>query len=107
MMAFEEAVRGVVSADLDQLVGEVDRLRREVAALEQAAGLGSLARRERLERTAELRSSGMSLRGISALVGANRATVARDLERLGVPRPERIAGLDGRLTRGPRPPAGA
>jgi hypothetical protein len=54
---------------------------------------------------AELRQAGLSQRAIAAAVHAHRATVAKDLQVAGVPRPAMIYGRDGRRTRGPSPGA--
>jgi len=105
-LALEDLARRAVAADLDQVVAEVDRLRRELTALRHAAGLPAGRELDRLDRRAraiELRAEGHSTRSIAAALGADRNTVSRDLA--GVPRPPAIRGLDGRVTAGPPPPA--
>ena len=108
-MALDAVIRRAVARDLDQLAGELERVRREIRALRLAAGLPlDPPEVERRERVAAMRRRGMSVRSIALAVGVHRATVTADLRTVGVPRPPQIVGLDGRTTPGPRPsPAGS
>ena len=107
-MAIDAIIRRAVASDLDSLMLEIDGLRKELMAVREAAGVPiEPPQVERRERVAAMRRSGMSTRAIALAIGVNRATVAADLRVAGVPAPQPILGLDGRLTRGPRPsPAG-
>jgi DNA-binding NarL/FixJ family response regulator len=101
-------VREAVARDLDDLHGEIARLKREILLLERLAGLPAapLAVRDRRERVAELRSAGHSERSIAAALRVSRAVIQHDLAVEKVPSPPLIRGIDGRATRGPRPAAG-
>jgi DNA-binding CsgD family transcriptional regulator len=103
--ALEQFCRSAVSSDLDSLAREIGELRAELRALRAASGLDPSDRTRRQATVAALRAEGHSTRAIGLMVGANRATVQADLDRLNMPRPELIAGLDGRLTKGPPPPS--
>jgi DNA-binding CsgD family transcriptional regulator len=103
--ALEQFVRQTIAHDLDQVMGEVSRLRHELIAVRAAAGLPiDPPGAERREVVAAMRAQGLSTRSIALAVGVNRATVTADLRRKGVPRPAVILGLDGRSTRGPSAP---
>lgn len=99
--ALEQLVRPIVSRELDSLSVELVMLRRELVALRAVSGLLDRGEIERRQRVAELRRTGASVRAIAAATGSDRATVTADLKALDVPRPARVRGLDGRVTRGP------
>ena len=104
--ALEQIVRQVAYRDIDRLTVELDRQRRQLLALRAAVGLPvDPPESERREHVVEMRRAGMSTRAIALAIGVHRATVAADLRAVAAPRPDRILGLDGRVTRGPRPPA--
>ena len=102
--ALEQLARRAVASDLDALQVELAAVRRELMAVRAAAGVPvTPPDLERREHVVEMRRAGMSTRAIALAIGVHRATVTADLRAADAPRPELIAGLDGRLTRGPRP----
>jgi hypothetical protein len=72
--ALETLVRRVVCSNLDEMAGEIERLRREVVALERIVGLlgQTPGRRQRQARVAELRGRGYSTRAIAQLLHTDR-----------------------------------
>lgn len=103
-LAFDQAVRQVVAADLDAVLREVGELRKTIALLERAAGLSSdrLPLGERREIVTELRAKGLSERSIARVVGVHRQTVASDARAMRLPAPDVSLGVDGVARRYPQ-----
>lgn len=78
--ALEELSRQAVAPDLDALSVEIERLRHELLAVRQAAGVPyqppDVVRRERV---VAMREAGLSTQAISSALGVARKTVQRDL----------------------------
>ena len=98
-------VREALAQDLDDLRGELARMRKEIQTLERLVGLPGepLAVRERRRRVVELRAAGYSQRAISAALHVSRDVITKDLRTMEAPVPDVVVGLDGRAVRGPRP----
>lgn len=95
--ALQDLARAAVLPAIDQLHGEVERLRWQVAVLERAAGLATtrLAPAQRQEQVAALRERGLSTSLIARSLAVGRDTVMKDLRVLQLPPPTATVGSDG------------
>lgn len=92
-----EVARSAVSRDLDELAGELTRLRNELQALraESRRPPPPMSPQERRQQVIELRQRGLSIPKIAQYLEIAKSTAARDAHGVGVPRSTRGVRVNG------------
>lgn len=91
-MDVEQALRSI-QAGVDELDARIDALE-DNRTYAMTAGAAVEQRRRIVER---MRREGMSIQRIALVLDVPDRTIAYDVQRLGVRRPDRVLGADGRV----------